>query len=63
MVRRALSNVISNTMRYTPAAGSIAVSITRPAGDVLAAVENGILEEHLPHLFDVLPSRQVPHRA
>jgi K+-sensing histidine kinase KdpD len=40
MVRRALSNLISNAMRYTPAAGSIAVSIARSEGDVLVAVEN-----------------------
>ncbi len=55
MVRRALSNLISNAMRYTPAAGSIAVSIARSEGDVLVAVENDgpeIPEEHLPHLFD-----------
>ncbi|MCP1572505.1 heavy metal sensor histidine kinase [Herbaspirillum huttiense] len=55
MVRRALSNLISNAMRYTPAAGSIAVSIVRSEGDVLVAVENDgpeIPEEHLPHLFD-----------
>lgn len=55
MVRRALSNLISNAMRYTPAAGSIALSIARSDGDVLVAVENDgpeIPAEHLPHLFD-----------
>lgn len=55
MVRRALSNLISNAMRYTSAAGSIAVSIARSESDVLVAVENDgpdIPEEHLPHLFD-----------
>ncbi|QNB06106.1 heavy metal sensor histidine kinase [Herbaspirillum frisingense] len=55
MVRRALSNLISNAMRYTPAAGSITVSIAKSEGDVLVAVENDgpeIPTEHLPHLFD-----------
>lgn len=55
MVRRALSNLISNAMRYTPAAGSITVSIAWSEGDVLVAVENDgpeIPAEHLPHLFD-----------
>ncbi|MFJ3318558.1 heavy metal sensor histidine kinase [Herbaspirillum huttiense] len=55
MVRRALSNLISNAMRYTPASGSIAVSIARSEDGILIAVENDgpeIPPEHLPHLFD-----------
>ncbi len=32
MVRRVLSNLISNAMRYMPAAGSIVVSIDRSEG-------------------------------
>lgn len=55
MVRRALSNLISNAMRYTPAAGTIAVSIDRSEKDISVHVENDGLEipsEHLPHLFD-----------
>ena len=55
MVRRALSNLISNAMRYTPASGSITVSIARSEDDILVADENDgpeIPAEHLPHLFD-----------
>lgn len=55
MVRRALSNLISNAMRYTPPAGAIAVSIAASDSDVLVHVENDghdIPPEHLPHLFD-----------
>jgi two-component system heavy metal sensor histidine kinase CusS len=42
-------------MRYTPASGSIAVSIARSEDGILIAVENDgpeIPPEHLPHLFD-----------
>ncbi|WP_016835265.1 heavy metal sensor histidine kinase [Herbaspirillum lusitanum] len=55
MVRRALSNLISNAMRYTPPAGVIAVSIDRSEKDISVHVENDgpeIPSEHLPHLFD-----------
>ncbi|MFX5709942.1 ATP-binding protein, partial [Acinetobacter baumannii] len=40
MVRRALSNLISNAMRYTPSSGSIAVSISKSATNVIVHVEN-----------------------
>lgn len=55
MVRRALSNLISNAMRYTPAAGAILVSIEKSESDILVHVENDgpeIPAEYLPHLFD-----------
>ncbi|WP_284079334.1 heavy metal sensor histidine kinase [Herbaspirillum aquaticum] len=55
MVRRALSNLISNAMRYTPSSGSIAVSISKSATNVIVHVENDgpeIPAEHLPHLFE-----------
>lgn len=55
MVRRALSNLISNAMRYTPAKGAIAVSIVKSETDILVHVENDgpvIPAEYLPHLFD-----------
>lgn len=55
MVRRALSNLISNAMRYTPSSGSIAVSISKSATNVIIHVENDgpeIPAEHLPHLFE-----------
>jgi len=55
MVRRALSNLISNAMRYTPAACAILVSIEKSESDILVHVENDgpeIPAEYLPHLFD-----------
>ena len=65
MLRRALSNLISNAIRHTPAGQ--AVNVTLSAHDALATVtvENvgdTIPAEHLPRLFDrfyrVDPSRQ-----
>ena len=55
MVRRALSNLISNAMRYTPPTGAIVVSIARSEGGIEVHVENDgpdIPAEHLLHLFD-----------
>lgn len=55
MVRRALSNLISNAMRYTPPAGAIVVLIAKSENDILVHVENDgpqIPAQHLPHLFD-----------
>ena len=55
MIRRALSNLISNAMRYTPVAGTIAMSIVKSNTDISIHVENDgpeIPAEHLPHLFE-----------
>ena len=55
MLRRALSNLLSNALRYTPERGSVVVTVTRQAGEVEVAVENdgpGIAPELLPSLFD-----------
>jgi two-component system heavy metal sensor histidine kinase CusS len=66
MVRRAISNLLSNAINHTPRGGRVDVRIERSdAGEVRLAVENvgeGIAAEHLPHLFErfyrVDPSRQ-----
>lgn len=65
MLRRALSNLLSNAMRYTPPGESITVSVSEMSQQIRIAVENPgkpIPEEHLPRLFDrfyrVDPSRQ-----
>jgi len=66
MIRRALSNLLSNAIRYTPRDGSVRVLITRQdSGEIRLTVENpgeAIEAEHLPRLFDrfyrVDPSRQ-----
>ncbi len=56
MIRRAISNLVSNAVRHTPAGGRITVRI-KPgqAGSADLEVENvgeGIASEHLPKLFD-----------
>jgi two-component system heavy metal sensor histidine kinase CusS len=66
MIRRALSNLLSNAIRHTPRDGSVKVRIDQDkSGDVDLSVENpgeDIEPEHLPRLFDrfyrVDPSRQ-----
>ena len=66
MLRRAISNLLSNAIDHTPHGGRVNVCL-EPAGDggVRLSVENpgdGIAPEHLPRLFDrfyrVDPSRQ-----
>jgi two-component system heavy metal sensor histidine kinase CusS len=66
MIRRAISNLLSNAINHTPRGGCVNVSIERVGQEgVRLSVENpgdGIAEEHLPRLFDrfyrVDPSRQ-----
>jgi two-component system heavy metal sensor histidine kinase CusS len=66
MIRRALSNLLSNAIRHTPRDGSVKVLIDqRKSEEIRLTVENpgeDIEPEHLPRLFDrfyrVDPSRQ-----
>ena len=66
MLRRALSNLLSNAIRHTAAAATVTVRFeSDPSGWLEVCVENpgaDIAAEHLPHLFDrfyrVDPSRQ-----
>ena len=54
-IERLLSNLLGNAIKYTPAGGSVKVSL-RPEGDrVQLIVEDtgvGIAPDHLPHIFD-----------
>ncbi|MCF0016407.1 heavy metal sensor histidine kinase [Pseudomonas stutzeri] len=55
MLRRALSNLLSNALRYTPDGERIRVAIERGAGQVTLEVSNPgatIATEHLERLFD-----------
>jgi two-component system, OmpR family, heavy metal sensor histidine kinase CusS len=55
MLRRALSNLLSNALRHAPDGSGVAVRIERSASEVVVTVENQgetIAEAHLPHLFE-----------
>lgn len=65
MLRRAMSNLLSNAMRYTPKGESVTVRVKEADEQVQIVVENPgppIPPQHLPRLFDrfyrVDPSRQ-----
>jgi len=65
MLRRALSNLLSNAIRHTPADNSVTIKLGYIEGDVLVTVQNPgtpIPAEHLTKVFDRFyrtdPSRQ-----
>ena len=65
MLRRAVSNLLSNAVRHTPEGGSVSVCVESPPGEAVIRVSNSgavIPAEHLTHLFDrfyrVDPARQ-----
>ncbi|WP_434777628.1 Cu(+)/Ag(+) sensor histidine kinase [Neisseria sp. Ec49-e6-T10] len=55
MIRRALSNLLSNAIRYTPKGQSVTVTLSVQEQTVCICVQNlgkTISKEHLSHLFD-----------
>ena len=55
MLDRALSNLLSNALRYTPAGKTISVLIRQTADSTIFSIENPgntISSEHLEKLFD-----------
>ncbi len=55
MIRRAINNLLSNAIRYTPANGAVDVQIKSGTESVLLIVNNKgvpIPEAHIPHLFE-----------
>jgi two-component system heavy metal sensor histidine kinase CusS len=65
MLRRALSNLLSNAIRYTPKGGSIVVTVALEGTEIVLSVDNSgetIPSQHLARLFERFyradPSRQ-----
>lgn len=55
MMRRMISNILSNAIKYTPQNGSVAFEIQETTESIQITVSDtgiGIAAEHIPHLFD-----------
>lgn len=55
LLRRALSNLLANALRYTPHGGTVRLSAARERDTIVIAVSDdgvGIPAEHLPFVFD-----------
>ncbi len=54
MLRRAMSNLLSNAIRHSPAGGAVTIRLDADSGGAVVVVENSavIPAEHLPRLFD-----------
>ena len=54
LLNRALSNVIQNAMRYSPADGKIEISLAREGGDAVIRISDngpGVSEDELEKIF------------
>ena len=56
LLRRALSNLVANSLRYTPAGGTVRIGVRKTAYSAteieVSDTGVGIGAEHLPHIFD-----------
>ena len=55
LLQRAVGNLVSNALRYTPAGGAIRLSARQSVQGIELAVSNtgpGIAAQHLPHIFN-----------
>lgn len=54
-LKQLLLNLVDNAIRYTPAGGSVSLSLRREAETAVVAVSDtgiGIAAEHIPHIFE-----------
>jgi signal transduction histidine kinase len=55
LIQRVLENLVGNALKYTPAGGTVSISVQRSAAAVAVSVADtgpGIPQEALPHIFD-----------
>lgn len=55
MIQRAISNLVSNAIRYCPRGLTVYITVRRMANDTVLSIGNpgrGIAQEHLAHLFE-----------
>ena len=55
LIQRVLENLVGNALKYTPAGGTVSISVQRLAAAVGVSVADtgpGIPQEALPHIFD-----------